>query len=273
MNNKLIPKTQTEENELLTLKKEQLDRYVSTCGEYSATYEREKLEADWASKETRASSVVEDFTRRATDPQGKKLLDVGFGNGAYAIGFAQAGATVSGIEVNSVLKEIALESIKTKGLQADFQLYNGTQFPFPDASFDCLFSVSVLEHTSNPAAILSEADRVLKPGGCFYLAFPNRYALKETHSGYWLISYLPRSLARAILKCFGRNTVDELNLHFLSYFDLKRYIKRTSLTVRFEYAKGGYMQRLVKRVLAVFGVHHSVLLPHIMVILDSPIRK
>lgn len=262
-----------EENFLSEKKREQLSRYISTCGEYSATYEREKLAADWADKEKRASSVVEDFMRRAIDPRGKKLLDIGFGNGDYAASFAQAGADVSGIEVNAILKDIALETINRKGLHADLQLYDGTHFPFPDASFDCLFSVSVLEHTSDPAAILAEADRVLKPGGCFYLAFPNRYAPKETHSGYWFMSYLPRELARTVLKWFGRDTVDELNLHFLSYFDLKKFLKETELIVRFEYAKGGFVQRFMKRMLALLDVHHSILLPHIMVVLDAPARK
>ena len=45
----------------------------------------------------------------------------------------------------------------------------GTRLPFPDRSFDGAFVCWVLEHASDPVAILKEIKRVLKPGGVMYV--------------------------------------------------------------------------------------------------------
>jgi SAM-dependent methyltransferase len=45
--------------------------------------------------------------------------------------------------------------------------------PFPDASFDCVFGLSVLEHLLNGCQWIVEARRVLKPGGRLVILTPN----------------------------------------------------------------------------------------------------
>ncbi|RYD96879.1 MAG: methyltransferase domain-containing protein [Sphingobacteriales bacterium] len=56
-------------------------------------------------------------------------------------------------------------------------IYDGKTLPFPDASFDSIFSSEVLEHVFNPAEILPEIYRVLKPGGRMLFTFP--FAMPE----------------------------------------------------------------------------------------------
>jgi ubiquinone/menaquinone biosynthesis C-methylase UbiE len=46
---------------------------------------------------------------------------------------------------------------------------DATKLPFPDNTFDAVWSVYVLEHIPNPEAMLSEIRRVLKPGGSVFL--------------------------------------------------------------------------------------------------------
>jgi ubiquinone/menaquinone biosynthesis C-methylase UbiE len=51
--------------------------------------------------------------------------------------------------------------------------------PFPDASFDYVFCIEVLEHVPNPYDTLGEIRRVLKPDGVLVLSVPNPYHVKE----------------------------------------------------------------------------------------------
>lgn len=46
------------------------------------------------------------------------------------------------------------------------------ELPFPDASFDRLICIQVLEHIRHPPAVLAEFFRVLKPGGLLVLTAP-----------------------------------------------------------------------------------------------------
>ncbi len=51
--------------------------------------------------------------------------------------------------------------------------------PFPDASFDHVFCIEVLEHVPNPFGAIAEIRRVLKNDGVLVLSVPNPYHVKE----------------------------------------------------------------------------------------------
>jgi SAM-dependent methyltransferase len=54
-----------------------------------------------------------------------------------------------------------------------YQCYDGENFPFPDETFDMVFSWSAFEHINNVPRVLSEIRRVLKqPGKAFIQVFP-----------------------------------------------------------------------------------------------------
>jgi SAM-dependent methyltransferase len=48
-----------------------------------------------------------------------------------------------------------------------------SEIPFPDAEFDCVCAIEVMEHTLRPYDFLEEALRVLKPGGRIVFSVPN----------------------------------------------------------------------------------------------------
>ena len=58
---------------------------------------------------------------------------------------------------------------------------NGETLPFPNESFDIVYSANVLEHTRDPERVLSEAVRVLRPGGILHMEMPNYLSYYEGH--------------------------------------------------------------------------------------------
>lgn len=56
-----------------------------------------------------------------------------------------------------------------------------TEIPFPDASFDFIYSYSVIEHVMEPELAFREIYRVLKPGGVSLHNCPSRWRPIETH--------------------------------------------------------------------------------------------
>lgn len=57
----------------------------------------------------------------------------------------------------------------------------GEKLPFADCSFDIVYSANVLEHTDDPAQVMSECLRVLRPKGIFHFEVPNFLSWFEGH--------------------------------------------------------------------------------------------
>lgn len=61
---------------------------------------------------------------------------------------------------------------------------DGAQCPFVDDTFDTVLSLEVLGHVSQPAAVLAEIERILKPGGTLLLTMPFLYPLHDAPHDY-----------------------------------------------------------------------------------------
>jgi ubiquinone/menaquinone biosynthesis C-methylase UbiE len=108
----------------------------------------------------------------------KKVLDFGCGPGSFlaVLGEAVPGVEAIGVDIASPQIEFAGKNIAAKFPgNIKFQLLSGERLPFPDASFDAVTCIEVIEHIHPflAAKILAEARRVLKPDGIFVLTTPN----------------------------------------------------------------------------------------------------
>lgn len=110
-----------------------------------------------ASVERRALQI----TSLLGDFQPRSLLDIGCGPGDIAI---HAGRAL-GLSAESIYGADVVSSEKSWLDGARFLLYDGMHLPLPDDAVDLVTILAVLHHAENPAAVLSEARRVLKPGG------------------------------------------------------------------------------------------------------------
>jgi SAM-dependent methyltransferase len=110
---------------------------------------------------------IETFVRGvgAEIPAGQRVLDAGAGEGRFksffahthyvGVDFAQGDPSWNYSELDAVGR---LEEL-----------------PFPDGSFDHVLSIVVLEHTPQPARVVEEFSRVLKPGGMVHLVVPHMW--------------------------------------------------------------------------------------------------
>lgn len=119
-------------------------------------------------------------------PSGK-LLEVGSGFGTnLAVWIRQYGADAYGVEPGGVgFNQGYLASRKllaANDIDPDRVVDStGEQLPFPDESFDIVYSANVLEHTENPERVLRESVRVLRPGGLLHMEMPNYLSYFEGH--------------------------------------------------------------------------------------------
>jgi len=105
---------------------------------------------------------------------GKRVLDVGCGNGYVLSRFAREGAEVCGIDLTETAVGLSRQRFALGGLSGRFVVGSAEELPFGTASFDCVTSMGVLHHTPDTARAVAEVHRVLKPGGRLIVMFYHR---------------------------------------------------------------------------------------------------
>ena len=107
----------------------------------------------------------------ATDLAGKTVLDIGCGAGGVTLFLAQAYPLkeIVGFDVEQPVIDVAKARARDAGLagRATFVRGNPGPLPFPDRSFDVVFSKDAMIHIADKEALFAEVYRVLRPGGRF----------------------------------------------------------------------------------------------------------
>jgi len=143
-------------------------------------------------------------------PAGLHVLDVGCGDGTYAIRAAQLGARVTAIDRSRAMLDAARRRAEVAGVYVNWCGGRAEELPLQIASFDLVIAVTVLCWVSDPAAAVREMARVVRPGGAVVIGELGRYNLwaffrrvrswlgarfwRETH--FWTVGEL-RTLAES----------------------------------------------------------------------------
>lgn len=111
--------------------------------------------------------------------RGGRLLDVGCAAGYFLESARERGFAPFGIEYAQFSAAVAREKFGSEAVET------GTleTTRFPDGSFDVITMIDLLEHVTDPAAALTRARKLIKPGGIIVVVTPDTDALTNTIMG------------------------------------------------------------------------------------------
>lgn len=124
------------------------------------------------------------------------VADIGCGAGTQAFLWAEQGHRVTGLDVSEPLITLARQRATEKNLSVDFRVGTATALPWADRSMDICLLPELLEHVTDWETCLSEAARLLRPGGLLYLSTTNVLCPIQQEFNLPLYSWYPAALKR-----------------------------------------------------------------------------
>lgn len=107
-----------------------------------------------------------------SDLRGARVLEIGCGMGLHTQTMASAGAAVTAVDLTSTAVEATSRRMALKGLRACVLQCDAESLPFPDCTFDFVWSWGAIHHSSRTARIVREIARVLtKDGSCRVMVY------------------------------------------------------------------------------------------------------
>lgn len=139
------------------------------------------------------------------DIMGKQCLDIGCGYGWMELVLQKKGAlSVLGTELQASDLTTAKNAIHSAKIS--FRVGSALKLPIKDHAFDTVISWEVIEHIPKHAEsiMFREVNRVLKPGGAFYLSTPYYSIARIFDPAFWLIGHRHYS-KNTLIRLAGEN--------------------------------------------------------------------
>lgn len=134
-------------------------------------------------------------------PEGARVLDIGCGTGLFTDKYTKA---CSGNAVGLDLSRRMIERARARCPDGDFTVATGEHIPFADGSFDAVASLLVFSYLREPAVMLNEACRVLRPGGSIAVCTLGKKFLTRGIPALYRISETFR-IRHVVMKNFGEH--------------------------------------------------------------------
>lgn len=121
----------------------------------------------------RIHTLLRLITGELETDHGTRVLDVGCNTGPMLVPLRQRGYDVIGVDISTEDVQQAGCYLQERDLPpGGLSVADGTHLPFRDQSFDLVLLIDILEHTDHPQQIVSEAKRLLVPGGIAIATVP-----------------------------------------------------------------------------------------------------
>lgn len=216
-----------------TIMKESESKYVPALSYDSLTVIYDPV----ARLTTREHEFKSALIRQARIADGNRVLDVGCGTGTLAVAakLSARACEVTGLDGDPAILKQARAKTQRAGVEINFNEGMSFALPYADASFDRVLSSLFFHHLTreNKLKTLSEAHRVLKPGGELHIAdwgTPDNLLMKvgsflvQKFDGVKTTADSFNGLLPKFVKQTGFVAVEE-TLHFNSLFGTIRLLK------------------------------------------------
>jgi len=138
------------------------------------------------------------------------VLEIGFGRGLLLSRFLREGHRATGVDPGALERDLD----RTVRSRATILAQPAESLDLPEASFDLVYGIHVVEHLLDPAAVFRTCHGVLRPGGLLYLMTPNAESmgLRLFREAWWNLEdpthvrfFTPRSISTMLWAAgFGR---------------------------------------------------------------------
>ena len=175
---------------------------------------------------------------------GRRVLEIGVGNGTDAVAMAQRGAVYTGIDVTARHLELteanfALAQLASPTLVCGDLLATGFR-----EKYDFVYSFGVMHHIPNEAAYLRRVRDLLAPGGRLLLGVYSKYSL---FNAYLCLTWLVQRHARCSLDDWRSHRAElsalgaPVTIRIRSRRTLERLLRACGFRVQ-SYHKRGFVQ-------------------------------
>jgi len=103
----------------------------------------------------------------------KKMLEVAYGSGVMLPSLAPLADELYAIDLHNKHEPVE-KMLGALSIKAELSTGDALDMPYENDTFDCVVSLSMVEHLRDPGAAIDEMLRVAKPGGVLGLGFPVR---------------------------------------------------------------------------------------------------
>lgn len=152
-----------------------------------------------------------------------KVLDVGCSGGIISFALSKHVQELMGVDSDSYAIAFAKQHFQQKNLS--FLEMDATALKFADNRFDLVICSQVYEDVKSPKKLFDQIHRVLKKGGSCYFSGENKYWIWENQYKLPLVSFLPITASRLLLKILGREEIFLLGT-YRSYWELLQIFKK-----------------------------------------------
>jgi 2-polyprenyl-6-hydroxyphenyl methylase/3-demethylubiquinone-9 3-methyltransferase len=140
-------------------------------------------------------SYIRDWAAKRRTFEGARILDIGCGGGILCEPLARMGAQMIGIDPAPGNIDIARAHAAPQGLAIDYRATTAETLVAEGVSFDAVLGMEVIEHVPDPAAFVTTACALVRPGGLLIMSTLNRtlksFALAIIGAEY-VLRWLPR---------------------------------------------------------------------------------